>query len=459
MKIAIPRERRPDELRVAASPETVKKLIGLGLEVVVETGAGAGASFTDQAYEEAGASIAKDAKSTLAGAEIVIKVRGPMAGGATDELKHLAKGVILAAILDPFRSDKEIAALAKAGVTAFAMDLVPRITRAQSMDVLSSQANLAGYKAVLDGAAEYGRAFPMMMTAAGRIQPAAALVMGAGVAGLQAIATARRLGAVVSATDVRPAAKEQVESLGGKFVAVENEEFRQAETAGGYAKEMSDDYKRQQAELIAETIKTQDIVVTTALIPGRPAPELISAEMVASMKPGSVIVDLAVENGGNCALSEPGKVVVTENGVKVVGHRNVPSRLAADTSALYARNLLNFLQLMIDRDEKALKIDWEDEIIAGTCVTREGAIVHPALAAQAEVAKAAEPETAKAKPAATKKAAPKKAAAKKAAPKKAEPKPAQASPSQPAPAAAEPAAPKPAEEASPDTDEKQEKGA
>ena len=316
MKIAIPRERRPDELRVAASPETVKKLIGLGLEVVVETGAGAGASFTDQAYEEAGASIAKDAKSTLAGAEIVIKVRGPMVGGATDELKHLAKGMILAAILDPFRSDKEIAALAKAGVTAFAMDLVPRITRAQSMDVLSSQANLAGYKAVLDGAAEYGRAFPMMMTAAGRIQPAAALVMGAGVAGLQAIATARRLGAVVSATDVRPAAKEQVESLGGKFVAVENEEFRQAETAGGYAKEMSDDYKRQQAELIAETIKTQDIVVTTALIPGRPAPELISAEMVASMKPGSVIVDLAVENGGNCALSEPGKVVVTENGVK-----------------------------------------------------------------------------------------------------------------------------------------------
>jgi NAD(P) transhydrogenase subunit alpha len=277
------------------------------------------------------------------------------------------------------RAGDDMAALAKAGLTAFAMDMMPRITRAQSMDVLSSQANLAGYKAVLDAAAEYNRAMPMMMTAAGTIAPARVLVMGAGVAGLQAIATAKRLGAIVSATDVRPAAKEQVESLGGTFVAVEDEEFKQAETAGGYAKEMSAAYKAKQAALIAETIKKQDMVITTALIPGRPAPVLVSADMVKSMKPGSVIVDLAVEAGGNCALSQPGKVVV-KHGVRIVGHMNVPGRLAADASALYARNLFNLLQLMIDKDSKALAINWDDEIIKGICVTRGGAVVHPALA-------------------------------------------------------------------------------
>jgi NAD(P) transhydrogenase subunit alpha len=379
MKIAIPRERRAHETRVAASPETVKKLVALGCEVVVEKGAGSDAAFMDDAYKQAGATVAKDAKSALSGADVVLKVQRPIAGGADDEIGLLQKDAIVIAILDPMRAGDDMTALAKAGLTAFAMDMMPRITRAQSMDVLSSQANLAGYKAVLDAAAEYNRAMPMMMTAAGTIAPARVLVMGAGVAGLQAIATARRLGAIVSATDVRPAAKEQVESLGGTFVAVEDEEFRQAETAGGYAKEMSAEYKAKQAALIAETIKKQDMVITTALIPGRPAPVLVSADMVKSMKPGSVIVDLAVEAGGNCALSQPGKVAV-KHGVRIVGHMNVPGRLAADASALYARNLFNLLQLIIDKDSKALAINWDDEIIKGICVTRGGAVVHPALA-------------------------------------------------------------------------------
>lgn len=379
MKIAIPRERRAHETRVAASPETVKKLVALGGEVVVEKGAGVDAAFLDAAYKQAGATIAKDAKTTLAGADVVLKVQRPIAGGSDDEIGLYTKGMIVIAIMDPMRAQDDGAAMAKAGLTAFAMDLMPRITRAQSMDVLSSQSNLAGYKAVLDAAAEYGRAMPMMMTAAGTIAPARVLVMGVGVAGLQAIATARRLGAIVSATDVRPAAKEQVESLGGTFVAVEDEEFKQAETAGGYAKEMSDAYKAKQAALTAETIKKQDMVITTALIPGRPAPMLISADMVKSMKPGSVIVDLAVEAGGNCELSQLGKVVV-KHGVRIVGHQNVPGRLAADASALYARNLFNLLQLMIDADSKSLNIDWDDEIIKGICVTHDGAVVHPALA-------------------------------------------------------------------------------
>ena len=378
MKIAIPKERRAHESRVAASPETVKKLVALGAEVAVEKGAGAGASFSDQAYKDAGADVAKDAEAAMAGAAVVLKVQRPIVGGKDDELKGYAAGTLLIANLDPYRERADMDALAKAGVTAFAMELVPRITRAQSMDVLSSQANLAGYKAVLDAAAEYGRAIPMMMTAAGRINPANVLVMGAGVAGLQAIATARRLGAVVFATDVRPASKEQVQSLGAKFVAVEDEEFKQAETAGGYAKEMSEAYKKKQADLIAETIKKQDIVITTAAIPGRPAPRLISEAMVKTMKPGAVIVDLAVETGGNCELSQPGKVV-TKHGVRIVGHINVPGRLAEDASALYARNVLNLLQLVIDKETKALKIDWDDEIIKGLCVTRDGAIVHPAL--------------------------------------------------------------------------------
>jgi NAD(P) transhydrogenase subunit alpha len=390
MKIAIPKERRPHESRVAASPETVKKLSALGCKVVIEKGAGAGAAITDSAYRDAGATIADGEKSTLAEAAIVLKVQRPEA----KDLALIDKGAVVVSIMDPYRAGGDLAALAGAGVTSFAMDLMPRITRAQTMDVLSSQSNLAGYKAVLDAAGEFGSAFPMMMTAAGTIPPARVLVMGAGVAGLQAIATARRLGAIVSATDVRPAAKEQVESLGATFVAVEDEEFKEAETAAGYAKEMSDAYKEKQAQLIAETVPKQNIVITTALIPGRPAPRLISAYMVASMKPGSVIVDLAVEAGGNCELSEPGKVV-TKHDVKVIGHYNVPSRLAADASQLYARNLFNFLELMIDKESGALAIDWEDEIIQGTCVTHNGAVVHPGLA---ELSAAAPAPEAAAKP-------------------------------------------------------------
>jgi NAD(P) transhydrogenase subunit alpha len=389
MKIAIPKERRPHESRVAASPDTVKKLTALGCKVVIEKGAGAGAAITDSAYRDAGASIADDQKSALAEAEIVLKVQRPEA----KELALIGKGAVVVSIMDPYRAGGDLAALAGAGVTSFAMDLMPRITRAQTMDVLSSQSNLAGYKAVLDAAAEFGSAFPMMMTAAGTVPPARVLVMGAGVAGLQAIATARRLGGIVSATDVRPAAKEQVESLGASFVAVEDEEFKEAETAGGYAKEMSDAYKEKQAQLIAETIPKQDIVITTALIPGRPAPRLISAYMVASMKPGSVIVDLAVEAGGNCELSEPGKVVAKHD-VKVIGHYNVPSRLATDASRLYARNLYNFLELMIDKDSGALTIDWDDEIIKGTCVTHNGEVVNPDLAKLSAAAPAPAPKAA-----------------------------------------------------------------
>lgn len=396
MKIAIPKERRPDESRVAASPETVKKLTALGAEVIVEKGSGAGASIPDDAFKEAGATIAGTLKSTVSNAEMVLKVQRPIVGGKDDEVKHFKNGALLASIVDPFRAGEDLMALAKKGVVVFAMDFMPRITRAQSMDVLSSQANLAGYKAVIDGAAVYGRAFPMMMTAAGTIHPAKALVMGAGVAGLQAIATARRLGAIVSATDVRPAAKEQVESLGASFVAVEDEEFKQAETAGGYAKEMSDEYKKKQAALIAETIGKQDLVVTTALIPGRPAPVLISEEMVASMKPGSVIVDIAIDNGGNCALSEAGKVTTTANGVTIVAYHNVPSRLAADASALYARNVYNFVELLTDKEAKSLAVDWEDEIVKGTLLIKDGEIVHPALAPKEEPTPkpAAEDETA-----------------------------------------------------------------
>jgi NAD(P) transhydrogenase subunit alpha len=305
-------------------------------------------------------------------------------------VKGLKPGALLVCIADPFRAGGELQPLANSGATVFAMDLIPRITRAQSMDVLSSQSNLAGYKAVLDAAAVYGSAFPQMMTAAGTVPPAKVLVMGAGVAGLQAIATAKRLGAVVSATDVRPAAKEQVQSLGGKFVAVEDEEFKEAETAGGYAKEMSAEYQKKQAALIAETIAKMDIVITTALIPGRPAPKLVTKDMVASMKPGSVIVDLAVEAGGNCELSEPGRVV-EKYGVKIVGHVNVPSRLAADASALYARNIYNFIELMVDKEAKQLKLNWEDKILEDTCIIRDGEIVHPALAPKDAAPKAAAP--------------------------------------------------------------------
>ena len=381
IKIAVLKERQAHEARVAATPDTVKRLIGLGFEVVVEKDAGAGASLPDAAYEAAGARLAADAGAALQGAGIALKVQPPARGGEgmADELASFEKGTILIAILDALGDRKGIDAIAAAGIEAYAMELMPRISRAQSMDVLSSQSNLAGYKAVLDAAAVYGRVFPMMMTAAGTVAPARVFVMGAGVAGLQAIATAKRLGAIVSATDVRPVAKEQVESLGASFVMVESQESAEAETAGGYAKEMSEDYKRRQAELVAAHITKQDIVITTALIPGRPAPLLVSDDMVASMKPGSVIVDLAVEQGGNVAASKPGEVVEV-GGVKIIGHLNLPARLAADTSALYARNLFNFIELLADENNPGeIQIDYEDEIVAGTLATRDGAVVHPSL--------------------------------------------------------------------------------
>ncbi len=379
MKVAVPKERRAGETRVAAVPETVKKMVAAGLSVAVEKGAGAGAAFPDEAYKEAGATIARDAKAVLKDADIVLKVRGP----AAEEVALLPKGAVLVAMLAPYAEAETTQRLAAQGVTAFAMELMPRITRAQSMDVLSSQANLAGYKAVLDAASEFGRAFPMMMTPAGTIPPARVMVFGVGVAGLQAIATARRLGAIVSATDVRPATKEQVESLGASFVAVMDEEFQQAQTAGGYAKPMSAAYQAKQAALIAETIRKQDIAICTALIPGRKAPVLISEDMVATMKPGSVIVDLAVEQGGNCPLSEPGKVV-EKHGVKIVGHLNVPGRIAVDASMLYARNLWTFLQTILSKDRTALAINREDEVVKGTLLTVGGAIVHPQFQPKAE---------------------------------------------------------------------------
>ena len=372
MKLAIPKERREHERRVAATPDTVKKLISLGFDVHMETSAGLMSSIPDSEYVAAGATIATDAAATYDDADVIFKVQSPL----PDELALIKSGAILAAVLSPFADRALVDAYATGNITAFAMEFMPRITRAQSMDVLSSQSNLAGYQSVIDAAQEFSRAFPMMMTAAGTVAPAKVMVMGCGVAGLQAIATAKRLGAVVSATDVRAVAKEQVESLGGKFVMVESDEG--GETEAGYAKEMSDDYKAKQATLIAETIAKQDIVITTALIPGRPAPVLITKEMVQSMKPGSVIIDLAVESGGNCELSQAGKIIL-ESGVKIVGHYNVPSRVATDASALYSKNLLNFFTPLIDEESKALNIDWEDEIITGTLLTKDGAIVHERL--------------------------------------------------------------------------------
>ncbi len=377
MKIGIPKERREGEARAAATPDSVKKLIGLGAEVTIESGAGAGAAISDEAYAAAGAKIVPDAASAVGDADVILKVQRPFsAAEGQNELAGAKRGAILIGMLAPYANKEQIQAYADAGIDAVALELVPRITRAQSMDVLSSQANLAGYRAVLDAAYEFGRAFPMMMTAAGTVPPARALIMGVGVAGLQAIATAKRLGAVVSATDVRPATKEQVESLGGTFVAVMDDEFKQAQTAGGYAKEMSKEYQAKQAALIGETIKKQDIVITTALIPGRKAPVLVSEEMVKTMKPGSVIVDLAVEQGGNCPLSEVGKVV-TKYGVKIVGHTNVPSRIAVDATALYARNLVNYLTPLIDKETKAVKLDLADEVVKGSLLTQDGKVIHP----------------------------------------------------------------------------------
>ncbi len=372
--VAVTRERKAGETRVAATPETVKKLVGAGFSVIVEAGAGAGSSYPDADYAAAGATVAKTLKDALAKADILFKVRGPEA----DEIAVLKAGTIVVATLNPYGDKSTLTALAKAKATAFAMEFVPRITRAQVMDVLSSQANLAGYRAVIEGAEAYGKAMPMMMTAAGTVAAAKVFIMGVGVAGLQAIATARRLGAVVTATDVRPATKEQVESLGAKFLAVEDEEFKNAQTAGGYAKEMSAEYQAKQAELVSSHIAKQDMVITTALIPGRPAPKLVSAAQVASMKPGSVLVDLAIEQGGNVEGAKLGEVVTTKTGVKILGVPNLPGRIAADASALYARNLFAFAGLFLDK-EGQFAPDYEDEILKAALVTRDGAVVHPNL--------------------------------------------------------------------------------
>ncbi|MDM7852165.1 Re/Si-specific NAD(P)(+) transhydrogenase subunit alpha [Pseudochrobactrum kiredjianiae] len=406
--IFIPVETDPVETRVAATPETVKKLIGYGFKIIVESGAGTQSRIPDQAYTEAGAEIGKT--TDIKTADIILKLRRP----SQTELKNYKTGAVLIAMIDPYGHEDSVAAIAQAGLTAFTMEFMPRITRAQVMDVLSSQANLAGYQAVIDAASEYDRAMPMMMTAAGTVPAARVFVMGAGVAGLQAIATARRLGAVVTATDVRPAAKEQVASLGAKFVAVEDEEFKAAETAGGYAKEMSKDYQAKQAALVADHIAKQDIVITTALIPGRAAPRLVSAAMVASMKPGSVLVDLAVERGGNVEGAVGGQVT-TKDGVKIIGHMNMAGRIAASASQLYARNLFAFLETLIDKETKQVAINLDDELVKATALTHQGAIVHPAFANVSVVAVKAEPVI-KARAAST--PAPKKAPVKKAVPKK-----------------------------------------
>jgi H+-translocating NAD(P) transhydrogenase subunit alpha len=369
MKIAVAKEIDPAEPRVAASPDTVKKFKALGVDVAVEPGAGVKSGLPDGEFIAAGATVSADA---VKDADVVIKVKRPEAS----ELGQYKRGAAVIAIMDPYGNEAALTAMADAGISAFAMELMPRITRAQVMDVLSSQANLAGYRAVIEAAEAFGRAFPMMMTAAGTVPAAKVFVMGVGVAGLQAIATARRLGAIVTATDVRPAVKEQVESLGAKFIAVEDEEFKQAETAGGYAKEMSKEYQAKQAALTAEHIKKQDVVITTALIPGRPAPRLVSLDMVKTMKPGSVLVDLAVERGGNVEGVKSGETSEVD-GIKIVGFPNLAGRVAASASGLYARNLLSFIETMVDKASKALAINWDDELVKATALTRDGKIVHP----------------------------------------------------------------------------------
>ncbi len=371
LSIFVPKETAPDERRVAASPDSVKKLVAMGCSVTVESGAGAKASLSDSLYEQAGAKIGADNS-----ADIVLKVQ-------VDTLDGVKNGALIIGIANPYKNDALIKEAASKNITLMAMELVPRISRAQAMDVLSSQSNLAGYKAVLEATAHFTRAFPMMMTAAGTVAPAKVFVMGVGVAGLQAVATAKRLGAVVSATDVRPASKEQVKSLGASFIAVEDDEFKAAETAGGYAKEMSAEYKAKQAKLIEETIAKQDVVITTALIPGRPAPKLLTEAMVKSMKPGSVIVDLAAENGGNCELTKTGEVI-TAHGVTIVGHKNLANLLATDASALYAKNILNLLGLLIK--DSSLSIDWNDDIVKGIALTKDGALIHPTFGGAASQA-------------------------------------------------------------------------
>jgi NAD(P) transhydrogenase subunit alpha len=397
--IGVPAEDK-DEPRIGLTPETVKKLVKAGATVKIRSGAGARSHFADQDYKDAGAEIAGSDADAVGGADIVLTVRRPSA----DIVKSMKPGAALIGMLDPFSDAEGLAALAKSGVALFAMELMPRISRAQSMDVLSSQSNLAGYKAVVDAAAEFERALPMMMTAAGTVPAARVFVMGVGVAGLQAIATARRLGAIVSATDVRPAVKEQVASLGAKFIAVEDEEFKQAETSGGYAKEMSEAYKQKQAALIAEHVKGQDIVITTALIPGRPAPKLISKAMIESMKPGSIVVDLAVERGGNAELAKPGEIV-EHNGVKIMGKLNLPGSVPVNASSLYARNLQAFVEPLIDKEKKTLAVNWDDELVKGTLIARDGKIVNAMIAERLGGAKAGAVANGADKPAAKKRQA------------------------------------------------------
>jgi H+-translocating NAD(P) transhydrogenase subunit alpha len=374
MHIAILAETDPHETRVSATSETVKKFVGWGAQVTVQEGAGLNANIRDEDYAQAGALLAHDASQALEGADLVLKVRRPF----SSDIGLFKSGTVLVAMMDPYGDPGALKALAEANVTTFAMEFLPRITRAQGMDVLSSQANLAGYRAVIEASHAYGKLLPMMMTAAGTIPAARVFIMGAGVAGLQAIATARRLGAVVTATDVRPAVREQVESLGAKFIAVEDEEFRQAETTGGYAREMSAEYRARQAALVAAHIAKQDIVITTALIPGKPAPVLVSLAMVESMKSGSVIVDLAAERGGNCECSRPGQTHI-QNGVTILAPLNPAGQIAASASSLYARNLYAFAEVLFDRDRKILAPTRDDDILHATCLTRGGAVVHPAL--------------------------------------------------------------------------------
>lgn len=374
MKIAILNDTGGDEARVAATPETVKGYVASGHSVTLTKGAGAKADFSDADYKDAGADIAASNSVAVKTADLVMSVTGADA----KFVASMKKGAGITGVLSPTDNPKYAAACAKAGVTAYALDYIPRISRAQAMDVLSSQSNLAGYRAVVEAGSIYGRAFPMMMTAAGTIAPAKTFIMGVGVAGLQAIATARRLGAVTTATDVRPATKEQVASLGAKFIAVENEEFKAAETAGGYAKQMSADYQALQAELTAKHIAKQDIVITTALIPGRDAPILVTKAMLDTMKPGSVLVDLAVERGGNVEGAKPGEIVTTKNGVHIVGYLNWPSRMASDSSNMFARNLKNFLPL-VTAEDGSYAPDWDDEIIKGCALTKDGDVVHPRL--------------------------------------------------------------------------------
>ena len=376
MKISIPKENRNGETRIAASPEVVKKFTGMGFEVTIESGAGLNSGFTDKIFEDVGANIASDTKATLKDADIIFKIQRLMTSkDKIDEISMCKKDAMVISHMSALSSKTDIEEYAKASITTFAMDLMPRISRAQSMDVLSSQSNLSGYQAVIKGANNFNSAFPMMMTAAGTVAPAKVFIMGVGVAGLQAIATAKRMGAIVTAYDVRAATKEQVESLGGKFLIVDEEAMKEAETSGGYAKEMTEEYKKKEQEVIKNHIKDQDIVITTALIPGRPAPKLVTKEMVNSMRTGSVIVDLAVETGGNCELAKRNEVVDAD-GVKIVGYDNLPGELPKDASTLFAKNLLNFLSPHVNKESKSLELDWEDETVKNTLVTKDGSVVN-----------------------------------------------------------------------------------